>query len=122
MPASHSLTVRLSNLPQETKATDVRRFFDSRIGPTGTVVPSNGIGDIVTQVNRRTKQTTVTFKSRDLKKKALRDCDEVPFSSEYGNGFVMVKIDDDFDGLTTLYYPKSGEPNIEYNFPETLFD
>lgn len=113
MPASRSLTVRLSNLPPETKASDVRRFFDSRIGPTGTIVAHDGIGNIVTQVNRTTKQTTVTFKTRDLKKKALKDCDQVLFSSEYGNGAVLVKIDDDFDGLTTLYHPKSGKPNLE---------
>lgn len=114
---SDGLTVRLSNLPPETRPTDVSRFFDSRIGPTGTVIAANGIGNIVTQARRSTKQTTVTFKTRDLKKRALKDCDDQLFSSEFGDGSVPIKIEDSFDGLTTLHYPATAEPNLEYDHP-----
>lgn len=51
------------------------------------------------------------LKSDDLKEKALKDED---FRSEYGNDSVVVKIEDEYNGLTTLYYPKIGDPNLEY--------
>ena len=115
MPTSDGLTVRISNLPPETdsRGNDVRRFFDSRVGPSGTVISKNGIGHVVTQAKRRTKQTTVTFISHDFKKKALEKCDRTAFSAEHGNGSVVVDVEDEFMGLTTLYMPESGIPNIE---------
>ena len=114
-PISDGLTVRISNLPPETDAEgiDVRRFFDSRVGPTGSVVSKNGVGCVVTQAKRRTKQTTVTFVNSELKKKALDRCHGISFSAERGNGTMVVDVEDEFMGLTTLYVPRSGTPNVE---------
>lgn len=114
-PTSDGLTVRISNLPPETdvEGNDVRRFFDSRVGPTGSVVSRNGIGNIVTQAKRRTKQTTVTFINAEVKKKALEKCHRTAFSAERGNGTVIVDVEDEFMGLTTLYVPSTGTPNLE---------
>lgn len=113
-PKFNGLTVRLRNLPQETRQTCVSRFFDRRIGLSGgTVIAMNGIGNIVNQANTKTKQTTVTFQSHDLKNRALRDCDRQPFSSEYGDGSLPVSIDDEFNGLTTLFESGKGTLNLE---------
>lgn len=114
-PTSEGLTVRISNLPPETDAegNDVRRFFDGRVGPNGSVVAKNGIGHVVTQAKRRTKQTTVTFMNTELKKKALERCHRTAFSAERGNGTVIVDVEDEFMGLTTLYTPELGSPNVE---------
>jgi len=113
------LTVRISNLPSETdwKGNDIRRIFDGRVGQTGSVVSRNGIGQVVTQAKRRTKQTTVTFMTFDLKKKALEKCHRTAFSAEHGNGTVIVDVEDEFMGLTTLYIPESETPNIEWVSP-----
>lgn len=115
LPTSNGLTVRISNLPRETDAegNDVRRFFDSRVGPTGTVISRNGIGNVITQAKRSTKQTTVTFMTFDFKKKAVERCHRTAFSAQRGNGTVIVDVEDDFLGLTTLYVPQSGTPNLE---------
>ena len=112
---SDSLTIRISNLPPETDANghDVRRFFDGRIGPTGSVVAKNGVGYVATQARRRTKQTTVTFTNFDLKKKAIEKLHRTAFSAERGDGTVIVDVEDEFMGLTTLYMPRSGTPNVE---------
>lgn len=114
-PISDGLTIRISNLPPEADAegNDVRRFFDSRVGLTGTVISKNGIGHVVTQAKRKTKQTTVTFINADLKKKALERCHRTAFSAERGNGSVIVDVEDEFMGLTTLYVPQSATPNLE---------
>lgn len=112
-PTSDGRTVRLRNLPQETQQSCVRRFFDSRIGPSGTVIAVDGIGNIVDHVNTKTKQTTVTFRSREFKDEALRSCDRQRFMSEYGDGSLPVNIDDEFSGLTTLFESKTGPPNLE---------
>lgn len=111
---SDGLTV-ISNLPPEadSRGNDVRRFIDSRVGPSGTLVSRNGIGHIVTQAKRRTKQTIVTFISDDIKKKALERCDRTALSAEYGNGSTNVDVEDDFMGLTMLYMPESGTRNLE---------
>lgn len=115
MPTTDGLTVRISNLPPETdlNGNDVRRFFDSRVGPSGSVISKNGIGRVITQAKRRTKQTTVTFAAFDLKKKALEKCHRTAFSAEHGNGSVIVDVEDDFMGLTTLYVSELGTPNLE---------
>ncbi|KAK3167556.1 hypothetical protein OEA41_010683 [Lepraria neglecta] len=99
MPTSDGLTVRISNLPPEAdpRGNDVRRFFDSRVGPT----------------KRRTKQTTVTFISHDIKKKALERCDRTTYSAEHGNGSIIVNVEDEFIGLMTLYMPESGTSNLD---------
>ena len=114
-PLTDGLTVRINNLPPETDANgnDVRRFFDGRIGPTGSVVAKNGIGYVATQAKRRTKQTTVTFINHDLKKKAIEKLHRTAFSAERGNGTIIVDVEDEFMGLTTLYMPRSGIPNVE---------
>lgn len=114
-PTSNGLTVRISNLPHETDAegNDVRRFFDGRIGPTGSVISRNGIGNVITQAKRSTKMTTVTFMNFDLKKKALERCHRTAFSAGRGNGTIIVDVEDEFMGLTTLYVPQSGTPNLE---------
>jgi len=114
-PTSNGLTVRISNLPPETDqlGNDVRRFFDSRVGASGSVVSKNGIGHVVTQAKRRTKQTTATFLNFDIKKQALAKCDKTAFSAEHGNGSVIVDVEDEFMGLTTLYAPAHGAANLE---------
>ena len=113
LSTSDGLTVRISNLPPETDGNDVRRFFDGRVGRSGTVISKNGIGHIVTQAKRKTKQTTVTFITHDIKKKAIERCDKTQFSAERGDGWMIVDVEDDFMGLTTLYMPASGTPNLE---------
>ena len=109
------LTVRISNLPPETDVdgNDVRRFFNGRIGPTGSVISKYGIGRVVTQAKLQTKVTTVTFLNSELKKKAIEKCHETAFRAERGNGSTIVDIEDEFMGLTTLYVPESGLPNVE---------
>ena len=113
--SSNGLTVRISGLPPETDANgnDVRRFFDSRVGPSGSVISKHGIGHVVSQAKRPTKQTTVTFLTADLKKQALAKCDKTAFSAENGNGAVIVDVEDDFMGLTTLYSSTTGTVNVE---------
>ncbi|MCJ1466338.1 hypothetical protein MMC07_004957 [Pseudocyphellaria aurata] len=111
-PSSDGHTVRLRNLPPETVQSCVRRFFDSRMGE-GTVIAVNGVGNIVDQVNTRTKQTTVTFKNCEYKKKALRDFDRQMFRPEFGESALPVSIDDDFIGLTTLFESKTGITNLD---------
>ena len=113
-PASDGLTIRISNLPPETEANDVRRFFDSRVGKTGTVVASNGVGQVITQAKRTTKQTTVTFTTSEWKKKAIQVCHDTRFSAERGNGTRVVSVEDEFMGLTPLFVSESGTPNLEY--------
>ncbi|KAL6719552.1 hypothetical protein ACLMJK_003794 [Lecanora helva] len=107
------LTIRIRGLPPETIANDVRRFFDSRIGPSGSVISKNGIGRIIVEAKRRTKQTTVTFANPELKKKAVDKCNRNAFSAEQGDGTMVVDVEDEFMGLTTLYEPASGSPNLD---------
>ena len=113
--SSNGLTVRISGLPPETDANgnDVRRFFESGIGSSGSVISEQGIGPVVFQAMRLTKQTTVTFLSADLKEQALKKCDKTAFSAENGNGAVTVDVEDDFIGLTTLYSSTTGPVNVE---------
>jgi len=56
---------------------------------------------------------TVTFMAFDLKKKALLKCRSSAFSAEHGKSTVIVGVEDEFMGLTTLYMPESGKPNLE---------
>ncbi len=107
--------MRISNLLPETdsRGSDVRRFFDSRVGPTGSVIHKSRIGQIIKQAKIRTKLMTVTFMAFDLKKKALLKCRSSAFSAEHGKSTVIVGVEDEFMGLTTLYMPESGKPNLE---------
>ena len=108
---SDGLTVLVQGLPPETGEDDVARFFNARVGPSGSVISKNGIGTIAPEVNRSTKLTTVTFVKHEFKAKALRDCNGISFSAQWGDGSVIVNVKDDFDGLTTLHCPE--RVNIE---------
>lgn len=108
-PTLEGLTLRISNLPPKTDA----ERNDGRVGPTGSVIAKNGIGHVVTQAKRRTKETTVTFMNTELKKKALERYHRTAFSAERGKGTVIVDVEDESMGLTTLYTPEVGSPNVE---------
>lgn len=108
-PTLEGLTLRISNLPPKTDA----ERNDGRVGPTGSVIAKNGIGHVVTQAKRRTKETTVTFMNTELKKKALERYHRIAFSAERGKGTVIVDVEDESMGLTTLYTPEVGSPNVE---------
>lgn len=115
LPISNGLTVRIQNLPPETdqaKRGDVSRFFTDRLGRNNqSVIAQEGVGPLVTEVNRGTKQTTVTFASLELKKSALKDLDEISFLASQGGHERPIHIDDDFLGLTVLY--ENADPNVE---------
>ena len=106
LPSSNGLTVRVQNLPPETdqiKQGDISRFFNHRLGRNDqAVVAEEGIGPLINEVNRMTKQTTVTFTSSDIKKSAL-NLDEASFYASQGGNPTRIHIDDDFLGLTVLY-------------------
>ncbi len=99
---SDGLTVRVGILPPETIEDDVARFFNGRVGPSGVVIAKNGIGNLVPEVNRRTKLTTVTFVKQEFKVKALKECHDIGFSAQMGDGALNVSVEDEFMGLTTL--------------------
>ena len=115
LPTSNGLTVRVQNLPPETdqaRRRDVSRFFTNRLGRNSQpVIAQEGVGPLVTEVNRGTKQTTVTFASLELKKSALKDLDEISFLASQGGNERHIHIDDDFLGLTVLY--ENADPNVE---------
>ncbi len=100
---SDGLTVRVGDLPPETIEEDVARFFNGRVGPSGVVIAKNGIGNLVPEVNRRTKLTTVTFVKQEFKVKALKECHGIGFSAQRGDGTSIVSVEDEFMGLTTLH-------------------
>lgn len=115
LPTSNGLTVRVQNLPSTTNQTsmgDISRFFNNRLGRNNqAAIAEDGVGPLITEVNRTTKQTTVTFTSLEIKKAALKDLDEINFVPSQGGQDTRIHIDDDFLGLTVLY--EAADSNVE---------
>ncbi len=100
---SDSFSIRLSGVPSSSDVNAMKRWLLDRLGPETRI---SRIGPVITS---RPTKTVVTFSSLTTARKALEihDCwfDQA-----------MIKVDNDFLGLSCLYSPSAANPTIDLVF------